>query len=82
MASPSTSPAAASFTFATSTPKHAAAARWRSGLGFGDQHLDMLVEGTLPQRRVLNLAPGMAGVGEADAEREQLRGLFEDAMEY
>lgn len=49
-------------------------------LGFKREHLDDLVEGTLPQKRVLMLAPGLAeDVGE---EREQLRKLFEDAMEH
>ncbi|KAI9681798.1 MAG: hypothetical protein M1829_000543 [Trizodia sp. TS-e1964] len=47
-------------------------------LGFGREHVDALVEGTLPQRRVLMLAPNLsAEVGE---EREQLRALFERAM--
>jgi hydroxyacid-oxoacid transhydrogenase len=54
--------------------------RGLKALGFKAEHVDMLIEGTLPQRRVLNLAPGMAGT--MDAEREQLRDLFEDAMEY
>jgi hydroxyacid-oxoacid transhydrogenase len=48
-------------------------------LGFGREHLDDLVEGTLPQRRVLMLAPGLAE--EVQEEREQLRGLFEDALD-
>jgi len=49
-------------------------------LGFKREHLDDLVEGTIPQARVLMLAPGLAtGINE---EREQLRNLFEDAMEH
>lgn len=47
-------------------------------LGFKNEHLDDLVEGTIPQKRVLMLAPGLAE--ELSEEREQLRGLFEDAM--
>ncbi|KAK2061483.1 iron-containing alcohol dehydrogenase [Colletotrichum caudatum] len=47
-------------------------------LGFGTQHLDDLVEGTIPQARVLMLAPGLET--ELEKEREQLRGLFEDAL--
>lgn len=49
-------------------------------LGFGPEHVDGLVEGTLPQRRVLMLAPALSE--EVGEEREQLRGLFEEAMEY
>lgn len=49
-------------------------------LGFGKGDVDALVEGTLPQRRVLMLAPGLAE--EVGEEREQLRGLFEGAMAY
>ncbi len=47
-------------------------------LGFGKEHLDELVEGTIPQQRVLMLAPGLAE--EVGEEREQLRGLFEDSL--
>ena len=49
-------------------------------LGFTREHLDDLVEGTIPQQRVLMLAPGLAE--EVNEEREQLRTLFEDAMEH
>lgn len=49
-------------------------------MGFEDKDVDELVEGTLPQKRVLMLAPGLAE--EVDEEREQLRGLFEGAMSY
>jgi hydroxyacid-oxoacid transhydrogenase len=49
-------------------------------LGFKREHLDDLVEGTIPQARVLMLAPGLAT--EINEEREQLRILFEDAMEH
>lgn len=49
-------------------------------LGFGTEHLDELVEGTIPQQRVLNLAPNLAH--ELQTEREQLRGLFEASLTY
>jgi hydroxyacid-oxoacid transhydrogenase len=49
-------------------------------LGFTNAHLDDLVEGTIPQRRVLMLAPGLAE--EVGEEREQLRDLFMDAMQH
>jgi hydroxyacid-oxoacid transhydrogenase len=47
-------------------------------LGFGKEHLDELVEGTIPQRRVLMLAPGLEE--EVGEQRETLRGLFEESM--
>ncbi|MCJ1461583.1 hypothetical protein MMC07_000180 [Pseudocyphellaria aurata] len=49
-------------------------------LGFVDDDLEALVEGTIPQKRVLMLAPGLSE--EVEEEREQLRELFENAMEY
>lgn len=49
-------------------------------LGFTSEHLDDLVEGTLPQARVLMLAPGLSE--EIQEERQQLRALFEDAMTH
>lgn len=49
-------------------------------LGFGEEHVDDLVEGTIPQARVLMLAPNLAR--ELQAEREQLRGLFEASMTH
>lgn len=54
--------------------------RGLSALGFGKEHLDALVEGTIPQHRVLMLAPSLSH--DLETEREQLRGLFEEAMEY
>lgn len=50
-------------------------------LGFDHSHVDQLVEGTIPQARVLMLAPSL-DIQNVDEEREQLRTLFEDAMEY
>lgn len=49
-------------------------------LGFGREHIDGLVEGTIPQKRVLMLAPGLAE--DLEQEREQLRSLFEDSMTH
>ncbi|KAK2821787.1 hypothetical protein FQN49_007676, partial [Arthroderma sp. PD_2] len=49
-------------------------------LGFNNSHLDMLIEGTIPQQRVLSLAPNLSK--ELEAEKEQLRKLFEESMEY
>lgn len=49
-------------------------------LGFGIGDVEDLVEGTIPQRRVLVMAPGLSG--EVEREREQLGRLFEDALEY
>ncbi|KAL2187598.1 Dehydroquinate synthase-like protein [Thermothelomyces heterothallicus CBS 203.75] len=49
-------------------------------LGFTRDHIDDLVEGTIPQARVLSLAPGLAK--ELEQERDQLRRLFEDALEH
>lgn len=54
--------------------------RGLKALGFTSAHVDDLVEGTLPQRRVLMLAPTLAG--EMQEQREQLGRLFEDAMSY
>lgn len=54
--------------------------RGLKALGFVDGDVDALVEGTLPQKRVLMLAPGLSE--EVGEEREQLRGLFEEAMVY
>lgn len=47
-------------------------------LGFRSEHIDDLVEGTIPQARVLMLAPNLAR--ELQTEREQLRGLFEESL--
>ncbi|KAI9769102.1 MAG: hypothetical protein M1840_004453 [Geoglossum simile] len=56
--------------------------RGLGALGFTRGDVEALVEGTVPQRRVLMLAPGLAGEAEAERGREQLEGLFLDAMEY
>ena len=54
--------------------------RGLKGLGFKGPDVEGLVEGTIPQKRVLGLAPGLSM--EVDEEKEQLRELFEDAMEF
>ena len=50
-------------------------------LGFERKDLDALVEGTIPQKRVLVLAPSLERE-DLEREREQLRTLFEKAMSY
>ena len=50
-------------------------------LGFRREHIEELVEGTLPQKRVLVLAPEL-DVQDISREKEQLTGLFEEAMQY
>lgn len=49
-------------------------------LGFKKSDIGSLVEGTLPQRRVLMLAPNLSE--EINEEKEQLTNLFEASMEY
>lgn len=43
--------------------------------------IDMLVEGTLPQRRVLDLAPGIGDIVGSDG-REHLARIIESSLEY
>ncbi|KAF3905260.1 hypothetical protein ABW21_db0204992 [Orbilia brochopaga] len=49
-------------------------------LGYERGDIDALVEGTLPQQRVLVLAPNLRG--EKERQRELLTALFEEALEY
>jgi len=49
-------------------------------LGYGRGNIEGIVEATLPQRRVLMLAPSFEE--EIDRQREVLTGILEDAMEY
>jgi hydroxyacid-oxoacid transhydrogenase len=49
-------------------------------LGFTEAHVEDLVEGTIPQKRVLMLAPNLSE--EVNQEREQLHKLFSEALEY
>ena len=55
--------------------------RGLKGLGFRKEDIGNLVEGTIPQKRVLMLAPGLDEL-DVEVEREQLRGLFEGSMEW
>lgn len=55
--------------------------RGLKALGFNQSHVETLVEGTMPQARVLMLAPNLDTSG-GEEEREQLTRLFEEAMEY
>lgn len=49
-------------------------------LGFEEEHIDALVEGTIPQKRVLMLAPNLSE--ELNEEKQQLRGLLEESMQH
>jgi hydroxyacid-oxoacid transhydrogenase len=49
-------------------------------LGYERGDIDGLVEGTLPQQRVLTLAPRLSGG--VQRQREELAGLFEEALVY
>ncbi|PGH01005.1 hypothetical protein AJ80_09081 [Polytolypa hystricis UAMH7299] len=54
--------------------------RGLKALGFNSGHIEGLIEGTIPQQRVLNLAPSLSK--ELGAEKEELRKLFEESLEY
>lgn len=49
-------------------------------LGFKSADIEGLVEGTLPQKRVLMLAPNLNS--EIEAERDELRSLLEESLAY
>ncbi|KAG6821280.1 hypothetical protein H0H93_002390 [Arthromyces matolae] len=55
--------------------------RGLKAVGYTTGDLDALVEGTLPQRRVLDLAPGIGDVVGADG-KEHLARILEQSMEY
>lgn len=55
--------------------------RGLKAVGYHPEDIGMLVNGTLPQRRVLDLAPGIVNAAEDEA-RENLTRIFEDSMEY
>ncbi|KAF8076382.1 iron-containing alcohol dehydrogenase 1 [Lyophyllum atratum] len=55
--------------------------RGLKAVGYTTSDLDRLVEGTLPQRRVLDLAPGIGDVVGSDG-REHLARILERSMEY
>lgn len=49
-------------------------------LGYGRGDIEGLIEATLPQRRVLMLAPNFQA--ELEAQKEVLNGILEDALVY
>ena len=54
--------------------------RGLSAVGYTDQDVGSLVEGMLPQKRVLSLAPNVADLeGEG---REQLEGIIRSSLEW
>ena len=54
--------------------------RGLKALGFKPSDVDGLVEGTIPQKRVLMLAPSLNE--ELEAEKQELRSLLEQSLEY
>ncbi|KAJ7283654.1 alcohol dehydrogenase [Mycena rebaudengoi] len=55
--------------------------RGLKALGYTANDIDMLVEGTLPQRRVLDLAPGIGDVVGEDG-RQHLTKIMQNSLEY
>ncbi|KAF7301672.1 alcohol dehydrogenase [Mycena indigotica] len=55
--------------------------RGLKALGYTTADIPMLVEGTIPQRRVLDLAPGIGDVVDEDG-REHLTKMLEQSLEY
>ncbi|PWN48123.1 putative alcohol dehydrogenase [Violaceomyces palustris] len=55
--------------------------RGLSKLGYKDEHIPSLVKGTIPQRRVLDLAPGIGDVMGSDGH-EHLTRILEKSMSY
>lgn len=55
--------------------------RGLKAVGYTKADIPMLVEGTLPQRRVLDLAPGVGDVAGEDG-REHLTRMLESSLEY
>jgi len=50
-------------------------------IGYSKEDIPRLVKGTIPQRRVLDLAPGIGDVAGADGE-EHLTQIIEESMKY
>ncbi|KJA24478.1 hypothetical protein HYPSUDRAFT_1074679 [Hypholoma sublateritium FD-334 SS-4] len=55
--------------------------RGLKAIGYNKGDIEMLVEGTLPQRRVLDLAPGIGDVIGSDGKEHLLR-IMERSLEY
>jgi len=55
--------------------------RGLKAVGYNNSDIEMLVEGTMPQRRVLDLAPGIGDVFGSDG-KEHLTRILEGSMEY
>ncbi|KAL7409238.1 alcohol dehydrogenase [Mrakia frigida] len=55
--------------------------RGLEGVGYGVGDLDALVEGMLPQKRVVNLAPNIAQQ-ETEERRDQLKGILTDSLRW
>jgi len=55
--------------------------RGLKAVGYNSSDIEMLVEGTMPQRRVLDLAPGIGDVIGSDG-KEHLTRIMESSMEY
>ncbi|KAF9491022.1 iron-containing alcohol dehydrogenase 1 [Pleurotus eryngii] len=55
--------------------------RGLKSVGYKRSDVDMLVEGTMPQRRVLDLAPGIGDVVGEDG-RQHLTRIIENSLEY
>ncbi|KAF8338751.1 putative alcohol dehydrogenase [Cantharellus anzutake] len=55
--------------------------RGLEAVGYGKDDVEMIVQGTLPQRRVLDLAPGIGDVAGEDGA-EHLRGIISKSLRY
>lgn len=55
--------------------------RGLKAIGYTRSDIDALVDGTIPQRRVLDLAPGIGDIAGADG-REHLARIIERSLEY